>query len=208
MELFVSVLAALFSVVNPMGAVPVFLAMTPEHTKQERQKTALHTSIYFILILLSFFMAGTYILDFFGISLNAMRIAGGMVILSSGYSLLNGQFAESRTINQKVRDEALEKEDISFAPMAMPMLSGPGSISLLISLYAEHNNWESRAIIAGVVVATGLIIYSILRSSPYLFKLMGVAGIKALSRVMGFLVMAIGVQYIIAGIVALVQSVA
>ena len=191
-----------------MGAVPVFLAMTPEHTKQERQKTALHTSIYFILILLSFFMAGTYILDFFGISLNAMRIAGGMVILSSGYSLLNGQFAESRTINQKVRDEALEKEDISFAPMAMPMLSGPGSISLLISLYAEHNNWESRAIIAGVVVATGLIIYSILRSSPYLFKLMGVAGIKALSRVMGFLVMAIGVQYIIAGIVALVQSVA
>ncbi len=208
MELFVSVLAALFSVVNPMGAVPVFLAMTPEHTKKERQKTALHTSIYFILILLSFFMAGTYILDFFGISLNAMRIAGGMVILSSGYSLLNGKFAESRTINQKVRDEALEKEDISFAPMAMPMLSGPGSISLLISLYAEHNNWESRAIIAGVVVATGLIIYSILRSSPYLFKLMGVAGIKALSRVMGFLVMAIGVQYIIAGIVALVQSVA
>ncbi len=208
MELFVSVLAALFSVVNPMGAVPVFLAMTPEHTKVERQKTALHTSIYFILILLSFFLAGSYILDFFGISLNAMRIAGGMVILSSGYSLLNGKFAESRTINQKVRDEALEKEDISFAPMAMPMLSGPGSISLLISLYAEHNNWDSRAIIAGVVVATGLIVYMILRSSPYLYNLLGVAGIKALSRIMGFLVMAIGVQYIIAGIVALVQAVA
>lgn len=208
MELFISVLAALFSVVNPLGAVPVFLAMTPEHTSLERRKTALNTSIYFILILLSFFVAGTYILDFFGISLNAMRIAGGMVILSSGYALLSGKMAESRAVNQKVKQEALEKEDISFAPMAMPMLSGPGSISLLISLYATNESWDSRMIIAGVVISTGLLVYLILRSSPFLYRMLGVAGIKAMSRIMGFLVMSIGVQYIIAGIVALVKSVA
>ena len=207
-ELFFAVLASLFSVVNPFGAVPVFLAMTPHHTKEERNRTARQTSIYFVLILLSFFLAGTYILSFFGISLNAMRIAGGLVILSSGYALLSGKFAESRAINKKVKEEALEKEDISFSPMAMPMLSGPGSISLLISLYAEHDVLSSRIMIGLVVIACGLIVFAILRSSPFLFKLLGVAGIKALSRIMGFMVMAIGIQYIIAGVVDLVKILA
>jgi multiple antibiotic resistance protein len=117
MELFFAVLASLFSVVNPMGAVPVFLAMTPNYTVQERTKAAMHTSLWFVVILSVFFFAGTSILSFFGISLNAMRIAGGLVILSSGYALLSGKFAESRAINKKVKEEALEKHDISFSPI-------------------------------------------------------------------------------------------
>jgi len=208
MELFVGVLAALFSVVNPLGAVPVFLALTPDYSLAERQKTALSTSIYFILILLSFFLAGAYILSFFGISISALRIAGGMVIFSSGYALLNGKFAESRAVNDKVREEALTKEDISFAPLAMPMLSGPGSISLLISLYSENIDWESRFIIIGVIVAMGGLVFSILRFSPYLFKLLGVAGLKAITQIMGFIVMAIGIEYTINGIVNLVKAIA
>ena len=206
--LFVSVLAALFSVVNPLGAVPVFLALTPHHTQEERKKVAWHTSLYFTLILLSFFFAGSLILSFFGISLNAMRIAGGLVILNSGYSLLNGHFEESRAMSKKVKAEALEKQDISFSPMAMPMLSGPGSISLLIGYFAEYGSWMDRSLIASAVVFTGFIVFLILRSAPYLFKVMGVSGLKALSRIMGFLVMAIGIQYIIAGVVSLVKVLA
>ncbi|MBR9922991.1 MAG: MarC family NAAT transporter [Bacteroidetes bacterium] len=205
-ELFIGSLAALFSVVNPLGAVPVFLAMTPHYTKIERNKTARATSLYFMMILLVFFFAGVGILGFFGISLNAMRIAGGFVILSSGYSLLAGKMAEGRAINNKVREEALEKEDISFSPMAMPMLSGPGSISLLITFYSENPDWGNRFVIAGSVIGMALIIFLILRSAPYLFKLLGVAGLKALSRIMGFIVMAIGIQYIIYGVVHLVES--
>ena len=208
MELFIAVLASLFSVVNPLGAVPVFLALTPDYSKAERKKSALYTSTYVVLILLSFFLAGAYILSFFGISLNAMRIAGGMVILNSGYALLNGKFAESRAINKKVKEEALEKEDISFAPMAMPMLSGPGSISLLIGLNAEHSFWQDQLLIAIVVITTGALIYLILNISPLLFKLLGVAGLKAISRIMGFIVMAIGIQYAITGIVELVLNLA
>ncbi len=207
MTLFVAILASLVSVVNPLGAVPVFLAMTPDYSSKERNKTALMTSLYFVMILMSFFLAGTLILSFFGISLNAMRIAGGLVILSSGYALLSGKFAESRAITEKVREEAKEKEDISFAPMAMPMLSGPGSISLLIGMFAEYADWESRAIIGSVILTAGLLIYLILRLSPYLFHLLGVAGLKAISRIMGFIVMAIGIQYIIFGVVNLVESI-
>ncbi|MCG8330417.1 MAG: MarC family NAAT transporter [Chitinophagales bacterium] len=207
-ELFFSVLVSLFSLVNPMGAVPVFLAMTPHYTKAERTQTALNTSLYFTMILMAFFLAGSLILSFFGISLNAMRIAGGLVILTSGFSLLNGKFAEGRAINNKVKEEALTKDDISFSPLAMPLLSGPGSISYLIGTFSEFPEWHSRGIIAGVIIAMGMVVYLILRSSPYLHKVLGVAGLKALSRIMGFLVMAIGIQYIIGGIVDLVKILA
>ena len=205
-ELFVTIFAALFSVVNPMGAVPFFLGMTPDYTPKERNHTALMSSIFFVLILLSFFFAGTAILSFFGITINAMRIAGGLIIMSSGYALLQGKFAESRAINKKVREETLAKEDISFSPMAMPMLSGPGSISLLIGLYNEYEGWDEKFMVAGTVVFLGFIIYFILRSSPMLFRILGVTGLKALSRIMGFLVMAIGIEFIIDGIVNLVAS--
>ena len=204
MSLFIAVFGSLFSVVNPLGAVPVFLAMTPDYTEQERNHAARNTSIYFVLILTAFFLAGSSILGFFGVSLDALRIAGGLMILSSGYALSSGKFAESRAVNKKVKEEALEKEDISFAPMAMPLLSGPGSISLLISMFAEHTDWTSRGIIGGVIAFTGLTVYFILRISPKLFKFFGVAGIKAISRIMGFIVMALGVQFIITGITGLV----
>lgn len=204
-ELYIAVLASLFSLVNPLGAVPLFLAMTPHHTQQERKKIAVNTSIYFSLILLAFFFAGTLILGFFGISLNAMRIAGGLVILSSGYSLLGGNFAESRAISKSVKEEALVKEDISFSPMAMPMLSGPGSISLLIGMFGQYPDLPEKLIIALVIISMGVIVYLILRSAPFLQKVMGVAGLKALSRIMGFIVMAIGIQYIIGGGIELIK---
>lgn len=203
--LFITVLASLFSVVNPMGAVPVYLALTPGYTRRERNRTALTTSFYFVLILMSFFFAGTLILKFFGLSVNALKIAGGLVIINSGYALLSGKFAQSRAMDKSVRKEALEKEDISFSPMAMPMLSGPGSISLLISLFATHELWPERFVIASVILVTGVIVYLILRTSPFLFRLLGVAGLKAISRIMGFLVMGIGIEYMISGIVAIVQ---
>lgn len=206
MELFLLALASLFSVVNPIGAIPIFLALTPAYSKQERNKTALLTALYFILILLSFFFAGSYILSFFGVSINGIRIAGGLVILSSGFALLEGKFTQSRAINDKVKVEALGKEDISFTPMAMPMLSGPGSISLLISMHQQYNNSIEWIIISSVVVTVGGVVYLILRTSPLLFKVLGFGGLKAISRIMGFLVMAIGVEYIIKGIVALVQG--
>lgn len=204
-EIAILVFASLFSVVNPLGAIPVYLGLTTGYTLQERNRSALLTSIYFILILLSFFFFGSYILSFFGISLSSLQIAGGLVIFNSGFSLLNGKFERSR-VSKKVTEEAMDKEDISFAPMAMPMLSGPGSISLLISLFAEYDSAAEHGLIAGVVVITGVTIFLILRSAPIVFRILGHAGLKAISRIMGFIVMAIAVEYIIGGIIALVTT--
>jgi multiple antibiotic resistance protein len=201
----ITILASLFSVVNPLGAIPMFLTLTADDTREERNHTSLMTSIYFVIILMSFFWAGTYILGFFGVSIFALRIAGGIVIMMSGFALLNGNTTKKR-VGEKVRKEAIEKEDVSFTPMAMPMLSGPGSISLLIGYFTEYEELSSKFVIAGVIAFTGILIYFILRSSPLLFKLLGESGLKAVARIMGFIVLAIGVEYIISGIVGLVDS--
>lgn len=202
---FFATLGSLFSVVNPLGAVPIYLTLTSSQTQEYQRSMAWKTALWFFLILGTFFFAGTFILDFFGISLNALRIAGGLIIVNSGYGLLNSKFEERRITNE-IEEEAQEAEDISFTPMAMPMLSGPGSISLLISLFEQQSEWVSRGLIFGVVGVMGVLIWITLYSAPLLFRVLGRGGLAALSRIMGFLVMAIGIQMLIGGLVSLVKD--
>jgi multiple antibiotic resistance protein len=204
--IFIEVLAKVFSIVNPMGALPMYLTLTAHYTDAERLRTIRATAVYFVLVLLAFFWAGSYILAFFGLDINALRIAGGLVILSSGLSLMNDNFNQSRAMNSEVQKEALEKPDISFSPLAMPLLSGPGSISLMIGFFAQYQKWEERVVITGVILLMGIIVYMVLRAAPLVYRYLGVGGLKAGSRVMSFITMAIGVQFIIQGIVALVQG--
>ena len=129
--IFIAVLAKLFSIVNPFGVVPMYLTMTAQFEAKARKRLVLSTCLYFVAILLTFFWAGAYILSFFGLSVNALRIAGGLVILNSAIALQNDKFAENRGVDEKIQQKAMQSHDIAFSPLAMPMLSGPGSISLL-----------------------------------------------------------------------------
>ncbi len=205
--LFFSAFAALFSVVNPMGAMPIFISMTAGESDTYRNNTAKRASIYFAIILIISFLVGSYILDFFGISISAMRIAGGLIILSSGYALLNGNHAKSRAVDKQVHNEAVEKDDISLTPMAMPLLAGPGSISLLIGYASENHDVLHYATVISVIVFTGLATYIILRLAPLLTSKLGAAGMNSLSRIIGFVVMSVGVQFIINGVSAIVQQI-
>lgn len=204
-NLFITVLISLFSVVNPLGALPVYTSLTARYSKVERRKTARNTSLYFIAILFSFFLAGSYILSFFGISLAALKLAGGLVIMNSGISLINGKILKSDTINDKVKQEAMEKDDISFSPLAMPLLSGPGSISLLIGYYAQYRSWDDKIVVLIVIFSLGIIVYIMLASAPLIARFLGEGGMKAVTRIMGFFVMAIASQYIVSGIMNLIK---
>lgn len=199
MSLFLSVFVALFSVVNPLGAMPVYLSLTANHPEEVRKKIVFRTCIFFFIILAVFFISGNYIINFFGISLDSMRIAGGVIIVLSGYSLLYNKMAESRTISKQVQEEALEKEDVSLTPLAIPLLSGPGSISLLIGLYPNLHGWTDHLIIVSVILVISAIIYLIFMIAPKLVSILGQAGLNSISRIMGFIVMSIGVEFIISG---------
>lgn len=205
MEIFLGTLFSLFSIVDPPGAVPVYVALTEGMEKKERNRLALHTSFYFLMILVAFFLAGTYILGFFGLSVHAMRIAGGMVLLGTGYGLMNGKFTAHRGYSESVAANSKSRSEIAFTPMAMPLLSGPGAISYLITQFKQHTAWGERAWILAAIVSMGVLVYLILRSAPLLFKIFGEGGLSAIARIMGFLVIAIGVQFFVDGVVHLVE---
>ena len=206
MDLFIYLFVALFSVLNPIGTVPIFVGLTQDDPKQERSRISLWTSINVFLILIISFFLGKYVLSFFGISIDSLRIAGGLIIVSSGFSLLSGQFNKKRGINKKIENEAQKRNDIALTPLAMPMLAGPGSISLLIAFYQEHNSTNELIIASIAILAIAIAIFIILRSAHYLAQILGASGIVAISRIIGFIVVAIGIQYIVSALINIIKG--
>ncbi|AOW08170.1 MarC family NAAT transporter [Flavobacterium gilvum] len=206
MDLFIYLFVALFSVLNPIGTVPIFVGLTQNDSKQECSRISLWTSINVFLILIISFFIGKYVLNFFGISIDSLRIAGGLIIVSSGFSLLSGKFNKKRGINKKIENEAQKRNDIALTPLAMPMLAGPGSISLLIAFYQEHNATNELIVASLAIIAIAFTIFIILRSAHYLAQILGASGIVAISRIVGFIVVAIGIQYIVSALINIVKG--
>lgn len=206
MEIFTYLFVALFSVINPIGTVPIFVGLTQDYNTKERANVSFWTAVNVCIILIISFFIGESVLNFFGISINALRIAGGLIIVSSGFSLLTGNFKKTRGINKKVQEDIENRNEIALTPLAIPMLAGPGSMSLLIAYYQEHHTttdiiWASLAI-----VAIAIAIYLILRSAHYLSKILGASGIVAISRIVGFIVIAIGIEYIVGAVLNIIKT--
>lgn len=206
MDLFIYLFAALFSVINPIGTVPIFVGLTHGDSKKECSRISLWTAINVFIILIVSFFIGQYVLTFFGISIDSLRIAGGLIIVSSGFSLLSGKFNKKRGINKKVENDALKRNDIALTPLAIPMLAGPGSISLLIAFYQEHHSTTEIIIATTAILTIAIVIFIILRSANYLAKILGASGIVAISRIVGFIVIAIGIQYIVSALINIVKG--
>jgi multiple antibiotic resistance protein len=200
------VFTAILSVVNPLGTVPIFVGLTTDYTKAEKRKAALLTAVNTCVILLISFFIGKYVLSFFGISIHSLRIAGGLIIVSSGFALLTGKFSSHKGMDKRVKDDAFSRESISLTPLAMPMLAGPGTISLLIGYYQEYPLWTERSLVIVAVIAVSISIFIVLSSSSYIVHFLGASGINAISRIVGFIVIAIGIEYISSSIISIIGS--
>lgn len=206
MELFIVVFAALFSVINPLGTLPIFVGLTQENSHQERSKISLFTSINVLVILVISFIVGRYILHFFGISIESLRIAGGLIITTSGFALLTGSFSRHKGMEkQRVKDDAFQREAVALTPLAIPMLAGPGSISLLIGLYEQYDLFAQKIIVISAILAVCTATFLMLRCSHYIVKFLGASGINAISRIIGFIVIAIGIEYISSSVIAVLK---
>jgi multiple antibiotic resistance protein len=200
---FLGTFTSLFSVINPLGAMPIFIALTTDHGQEYQKLMSRKASIYMVIILAFFLLAGTYLMSFFGISIEAIRIAGGAIVFRSGFLLLTPR--ENNNLSKKSKLEALEKPDISLTPLALPILSGPGSIAATLS-YATHATRPFRLIILGSIIAVGLITYLCLVLSSRLVPYMGKSGLEAVTKLMGFLSMVIGVQFIMNGVQSYIEK--
>lgn len=207
MELFLYLFAALFSVINPLATLPIFVSLTSEDVPLIRRRTALWTAINVALILLISYFVGQYVLTFFGISINSLQIAGGLIITSSGFALLTGKFAEHKGLNKNMRTSVRTRNDISFTPLAMPILAGPGSMSLLIGFNQQYHEPEQIMIAVSAILSICIVIFLMLRSSQYIIVGLGNAGINAISRIIGFVVIAIGIEYVTSAVIKLINGI-
>ncbi len=203
MEILLATFSALFSVVNPFGAMPVFLTLTQDDTPAQRRQQALKACFYMIGILTVFFLAGQYILNFFGLRIHDLRIAGGIMILKAGADLITTKSDPGRKVSKDAVEESINKPDISFTPLAMPMLSGPGAIAVSIGLFTKSLSYLDMSLIVLAIVLLAIPTYYILIFSPTLIKIMGKAGLEALSKIMGFIVLSLGVNFITSALIAL-----
>jgi multiple antibiotic resistance protein len=197
MEVLLATFTTLFSVVNPFGAMPMFLTLTSNDSNAERTATALRSCIYMVAILSVAFFGGQYILNFFGINIQHLRIAGGILLMRSAFDLLTPGANRDR-VGHEALEESKLKDDISFTPLAMPMLSGPGSMALCIGLIRPTYTDKALTVLGFALVAAAAFI--ILVSSLRLTRLMGRPGMAALARIMGFLTLAIGVNFFVTAV--------
>jgi multiple antibiotic resistance protein len=199
---FAVTFVALFPVVNPIGCAPIFLALTRSYPQAVRKVLAGKVALYGFMLLVVSFLFGTPILDFFGISLAIIRIAGGLVVASTGWNLLNqdnngGDAKNSVDSKSETLESAL---DYAFYPLTLPITVGPGCIAIAITLGArmKHESgpiWERGYIFALLgIFAICLLILICYSRADRLVKRLGKSGTEILTRLSAFILLAIGVQ--------------
>jgi len=199
-------LVTLLPIINPVSTAILLLGISGHLSKEDRNRQITLACIYMTGILIVFLLAGHFIMIVFGISIPGIRIAGGMVIGFLGFRML---FPSEERITQEGKHEALQKHDISFSPLAMPSLSGPGAIATVITISSSidgRHGYDKFFAFAGVILAvviTAFVSLLVLRSAGLMRRLLGVNGVDSLSRIMGFLLICIGIQFIINGVMDL-----
>ena len=183
---------ALFPIVDPLGGVPIFFSMTAGWSDQDRRRTALKTGVWVFVILVTFLFFGRFVLLFFGISLPVIKIAGGLIVANTAW----GMVTSTSRITPAETQEAESKEDISLTPLAMPLMSGPGAIGVVMALAAHV---ENAAAYLGMVVGVATVALSVslfFSLGGPLVKRLGPSAVGAINKIFGFLILAIAVQLI------------
>ena len=197
---------SIFTIVNPFGAIPAFLALTSTHPDEYRLTQLKKATFFMFLVLSVFFLAGTYIMNFFNLSLEGMRIAGGIMLIQAAFSMLN-PVTKGKKLSDEDVEELMEKPEIAFSPLAMPLLSGPGSIAVVLGLSSSAKNLIDYPLILLSIVIVAIFAYLILRVAPWFSKFLGSTGLTVMTRMMGFISLCIGIQFIINGIIPILKMI-
>ena len=197
-------IGALLPIANPFSAAPVFAAITQGESRKAKKRQARLAGVYMACILLVSLIAGALILEFFGISLPALRIAGGLIIARIGFGMLNPE--PDRRLPKRDQEESADKDGIAFTPIAMPLLSGPGSIAVTISMATTADHYYDYVPIGIGIVVVAAVSWIVLRSASSIIEKLGRTGVNALTRLMGLALVCIGVQFIGIGVVELLAA--
>ena len=193
---FVSVLF----LVDPPGAVPLFLALTSRFSPAKRRRTALVACVTATLILCGFAAVGTYLFKYLSLTLPAFQIAGGLVLFVVALRMIN----EGRTAadDPEERAESAASDDVAITPLAIPYLAGPAALSTVSVLMAKASDWREAGTVYAAILLTGLVSYLTLRLAEPIQRRLGTVGIHVLGRVLGLVLAGIAVQFVLDGLAA------
>jgi multiple antibiotic resistance protein len=190
---------SLFSIVDPFAALPIFLALTGGQDRAAQARTAGVATLTCFLVLATFGVAGTFIFSFFGITIPAFKIAGGILLFGVGLEMMRGKESETRTTHEE-KVEAEAKEDIAIIPMGLPLLSGPGAIATVMVLVGKATTWPERFAVYTAILAVSLLTLIVLRSAAIVSRVLGRTGINLIGRIMGLILAATAIQFVLDGV--------
>ncbi|MCW3479160.1 NAAT family transporter [Neisseriaceae bacterium JH1-16] len=190
---------ALLVLVNPLGAIPIFISLTPTADQAERKKIAKTTALAVAIVLVLFALVGDTLLRFLGISIGSFQVGGGLLVMLIAIALMNAKPAPTKTTKVE-REEAEAKTNIAVVPMAIPLLTGPGTISTVIIYASTAHSWKQVVFLIVSSLLVAITCYGALVLASPLSRLLGQTGINIVNRVMGMLLAAVSVEIIVDGV--------
>ena len=202
---YTKIFVSLLFMVDPVAAIPTYLAATEGESRTERRKTARTAAISVACVLILFTIAGEHILALFSISISSFRVAGGMILMMLAFSMLGGKAGPTKQRPQEA-EEAVEKENAGVIPLAIPLMAGPGAMSSVIVYSHQDTTWQHQAALIGIVSSIAVLAWLCLLSAEFIRRGIGQTGMNIMTRIMGILIAAIAVEFVAAGMVGLMPG--
>lgn len=198
---------ALLALINPLGVLPMFISLTQGYTLKEKRRTIRITAFTVISVVTVCTLLGEQIIAFFGISTASLQVAGGLLILLMALNMLNAKMGGARTTDEEL-DEAEHKNTLGVVPLGIPLLTGPGAISTVIVYADKAKGAFDYAIIIGCGVGIAALVWITLQLADPINRIMGRSGINIATRIMGLLVAAVAVEFIVEGLKTMLPALA
>jgi len=203
-QFFIFCLTTLFTLINPIGISPILIIMTERFPQKEKINIAKKGSLTAFITLILFSLLGSVIFNFFGITIEAFQIMGGILFFRNGLRMLDSKIGRSRTTPAE-QEESEESDDIAISPIGIPLIAGPGAITAAMLLSSQTPQIYSYFTLIFSIFFVLSLVYLILRNGDVILKLLGTTGIRIIQRLMGLILMVIAVQFVINGVISIYE---
>lgn len=194
-----------FTLINPLGVMPVFMSMTSSLDNSQRKSVAIKAIITSFTILMIFAISGQLLFNFFSITVDSFRVVGGILFFMMGYDMLQARISKTKFNSDE--EKKSYGTDIAITPLGIPMITGPGAITNSIVLMEDASTWGDKIILVVSILLVMAITLTLLLFSSKIMKLMGETGNKVMMRIMGLIVMVIAVEFFFSGMKPIIQGI-
>ena len=202
LQFFILCLTTLFTLINQIGISPILIIMTERLPQKEKINIAKKGSLTAFVTLILFSLLGSVIFNFFGITIEAFQIMGGILFFRNGLRMLDSKIGRSRTTPAE-QEESEESDDIAVSPIGIPLIAGPGAITAAMLLSSQTPQIYSYFTLISSIFFVLPLVYIILRNGDVILKLLGTTGIRVIQRLMGLILLVIAVQFVINGVISI-----